>query len=106
MATGRLYIVATPIGNFGDMSPRAIEILRSVDMVAAEDTRHSRRLFAHFDIKTRLLALHEHNELAASDKLIGQLQKGLSVALISDAGTPLVSDPGYRLGSLSLCASE
>jgi len=92
-----LYIVATPIGNLGDMSYRAIEILKQVDVIATEDTRHSARLLKHFDIATPMLALHEHNEATQFKKILLRIQQGQSVALISDAGTPLVSDPGYRL---------
>jgi 16S rRNA (cytidine1402-2'-O)-methyltransferase len=92
-----LYVVATPIGNLGDMVPRAVEILHAVDLIAAEDTRHSARLMQHFGINTRLVAYHDHSDDAKVDNLIGRLLHGESVALISDAGTPLVSDPGYRL---------
>jgi len=95
--TASLYIVATPIGNLGDMSPRAVDILRGVDVIAAEDTRHSRVLFNQFSIQTHCIALHEHNEVYALAGLVERLQAGESVALISDAGTPLISDPGYRL---------
>jgi 16S rRNA (cytidine1402-2'-O)-methyltransferase len=94
---GVLYIVATPIGNLGDMSHRASEILNDVDLIAAEDTRHSRPLLRHFGIGTPLLALHEHNERDIKDQIVKRLQQGESVALISDAGTPLISDPGYTL---------
>ncbi|MEQ9560927.1 MAG: 16S rRNA (cytidine(1402)-2'-O)-methyltransferase [Woeseiaceae bacterium] len=97
MTAGTLYIVATPIGNLADMTPRARDILASVGMIAAEDTRHSRRLLSHFGIATRLQSLHEHNEDQSVAGLIDKLASGLSVALISDAGTPLISDPGYRL---------
>lgn len=92
-----LYVVATPIGNFGDMSQRALEVLRQVDLVAAEDTRHSRRLLQHFGIETRLIAYHDHSDERAMRRIRECLEAGKSVALISDAGTPLVSDPGYRL---------
>jgi len=92
-----LYLVATPIGNLGDISARATEALQSVALIAAEDTRHSKRLLQHFGIDTRLIAYHEHNEEQQTPVLIDRLLKGQSVALISDAGTPLVSDPGYRL---------
>lgn len=95
--SGMLYIVATPIGNLGDMSPRAIEILKNVDLIAAEDTRHSLPLLKQFGIATPLVALHEHNERETVPKLIARLQQGASIALISDAGTPLLSDPGYHL---------
>ncbi|MFP5344327.1 MAG: 16S rRNA (cytidine(1402)-2'-O)-methyltransferase [Gammaproteobacteria bacterium] len=94
---GLLYIVATPIGNLGDMSPRAIETLKSVDLIAAEDTRHSLPLLKEFGVTTSLTALHEHNEREAVPRLIARLQQGESIALISDAGTPLLSDPGYHL---------
>jgi len=94
---GRLYIVATPIGNLQDMSPRAIETLRQVDAVCAEDTRHTRQLLAHFGIEQTLLAVHEHNEDAIIGQLVPRLVSGQSLALVSDAGTPLISDPGYRL---------
>ena len=97
LAKATLYIVATPIGNLGDMVPRAIATLQSVALIAAEDTRHSRRLLDHFNIATRCVAYHDHSgphELAA---LLDELRAGRSIALISDAGTPLISDPGYRL---------
>ena len=92
-----LYIVATPIGNLADMVPRAVEILKSVDLIAAEDTRHSQRLLQHFGIDTPLLAYHDHSDERALGKLNALMEDGKSVALISDAGTPLISDPGYRL---------
>ncbi|MHB1948624.1 MAG: 16S rRNA (cytidine(1402)-2'-O)-methyltransferase, partial [Gammaproteobacteria bacterium] len=94
---GNLYIVATPIGNLQDMSLRAIETLKNVDLIAAEDTRHSAALLQHFSISTPLLALHEHNERERANTLLERLQQGESIALISDAGTPLISDPGYFL---------
>lgn len=92
-----LYVVATPIGNLADITYRAVEVLKQVDLIAAEDTRHSRRLMEHYGIQTRLLAYHEHNEQQQSLVLLEKLQSGLDVALISDAGTPLINDPGYRL---------
>lgn len=95
--TSTLYIVATPIGNLGDMSARAIAILRSADVVAAEDTRHSGRLLQHFGINTRMLSYHDFSDDTRVQMIIDRLRKGESVALISDAGTPLISDPGYRL---------
>jgi 16S rRNA (cytidine1402-2'-O)-methyltransferase len=98
---GQLYIVATPIGNLDDISFRAIEVLKSVDRIAAEDTRHSQKLLQHFGIQTSMLALHDHNEEARAHKLIKQLLDGENIALISDAGTPLISDPGYRLVSMA-----
>lgn len=95
--TGNLYVVATPIGNLQDMSPRAIEVLSSVSLIAAEDTRHSKKLLAHFGVGTRLMALHDHNEKKLADSIVQQIGQGADVALISDAGTPLISDPGYAL---------
>lgn len=94
---GELYVVATPIGNLGDMVPRAVEVLQAVDVIAAEDTRHSGRLMSHLGIKTPLIAYHDHSDDRKVDKLIEILKQGKSVALISDAGTPLISDPGYKL---------
>jgi 16S rRNA (cytidine1402-2'-O)-methyltransferase len=94
---GQLYVVATPIGNLKDITFRALEILKSVDCIVAEDTRHSQSLLQHFVINTPLIALHEHNERERTAKLLERLQKGESIALISDAGTPLISDPGYYL---------
>jgi len=96
-AAGVLHVVATPIGNLGDLSPRAQQVLRGVDAVCAEDTRHTRQLLAHFGIERPLVALHEHNEDDLARRLVARLQAGESLALVSDAGTPLVSDPGYRL---------
>ena len=95
--SGKLWIVATPIGNLADLSPRAQQVLRDADLIAAEDTRHSAALLAQFGIATRTLALHEHNEREKSDELVRRLRAGVQIALISDAGTPLVSDPGFRL---------
>ena len=90
-------MVATPIGNLADLSARAQAVLREVDAICAEDTRHSKQLLAHFGIERPLLALHEHNEDAIAQKIVARLQAGQSLALVSDAGTPLVSDPGFRL---------
>ncbi len=101
---GTLWVVATPIGNLADISQRAIDILSQVDVVAAEDTRHSRRLFTACEIDTPLLAYHEHNERQLAPKLVKDLQAGKNIALISDAGTPLISDPGYRLLNLATAA--
>jgi 16S rRNA (cytidine1402-2'-O)-methyltransferase len=92
-----LYVVATPIGNFGDMSQRAVEVLKNVDLIAAEDTRHSQRLLHFFDIKTPAMAYHDHSDKRALHRIGKCLADGGSVALVSDAGTPLISDPGYRL---------
>ena len=97
IAASTLYIVATPIGNLADMTYRAVEILSGTDLVACEDTRRTRVLFAHYGIDTPLIALHEHNEDSMSSRLLDKLLRGKSVALVSDAGTPLLSDPGYRL---------
>lgn len=94
---GTLWVVATPIGNLDDLSPRAVATLREVALIAAEDTRHSRALLVRHGIATPLAALHEHNEREAVAALLARLVAGDSVALVSDAGTPLVSDPGYRL---------
>ncbi|MGH8124736.1 MAG: 16S rRNA (cytidine(1402)-2'-O)-methyltransferase [Rhodanobacteraceae bacterium] len=94
---GTLWVVATPIGNLGDLAPRAQQMLRDADVIAAEDTRHSRPLLQHFGITTPLTALHEHNERAVVVSLVARLQAGKDIALISDAGTPLISDPGFRL---------
>ena len=94
---GTLYLVSTPIGNLGDMTFRAVEVLSSVALIVAEDTRHSRRLLDHFRVSTPVSSYHEHNEAKETPRLIARLQAGESIALISDAGTPLVSDPGSRL---------
>jgi 16S rRNA (cytidine1402-2'-O)-methyltransferase len=94
---GTLHVVATPIGNLGDLSPRALATLRTVDAICAEDTRRTRQLLAHFGVERPLLALHEHNEGAQAAQLVARLRAGESLALVSDAGTPLVSDPGFRL---------
>jgi 16S rRNA (cytidine1402-2'-O)-methyltransferase len=94
---GTLYVVATPIGNLEDMTPRAIRILSEVDLIAAEDTRHSGKLLKHFGIEAKTEALHEHNERSQVPRLIDILQAGKSIAFITDAGTPLVSDPGFHL---------
>ncbi len=102
--TGCLYVVATPIGNLQDLSPRAQQVLQQVSLIAAEDTRHSRPLLAHFAIHTPLQALHEHNEQSVTQQLLQQLLKGEDIALISDAGTPLISDPGARLVSAAHAA--
>ena len=94
---GILYIVATPIGTLGDISARALAVLQQVDRIAAEDTRHSAALLRHFAINTPTFALHEHNERQKAEQVLGLLRGGESLALISDAGTPLISDPGYFL---------
>jgi len=94
---GTLFVVATPIGNMDDISARALSVLQSVDLIAAEDTRHSGRLMSHFQITTPLVAYHDHGSEAQGERIFSALDAGQDVALISDAGTPLVSDPGYRL---------
>lgn len=97
MMAGTLYVVATPIGNLADMVPRALDILKTVALVAAEDTRHSGRLLRHFGIDTRLVSYHDRGEVDQGEVVLAALAEGRDVALISDAGTPLISDPGYRL---------
>ena len=92
-----LYVVATPIGNLGDLSPRAREVLQTVDLIAAEDTRRTRQLLSHAGLSTPLLSLHEHNEQQRVEQLLARLHDGERIALVSDAGTPLISDPGFRL---------
>ena len=99
---GTLFLVSTPIGNLGDMSHRAVEVLTSAALVVAEDTRHSRRLLEHYGISTPLSSYHEHNEAKETPRLIARLRAGDSIALISDAGTPLISDPGSRLVAAAL----
>ena len=94
---GKLYVVATPIGNLSDITQRAIIVLKEVDLIAAEDTRHSLRLLQHYQINTSMVSLHEYNEKTKYEKIVQKLLQGCSVALISDSGTPLISDPGYCL---------
>ncbi|RLC17594.1 MAG: 16S rRNA (cytidine(1402)-2'-O)-methyltransferase [Deltaproteobacteria bacterium] len=96
-SAGTLYIVATPVGNLEDITFRAVKILNQVDLIAAEDTRHSKKLLSHYEIHTKLISCHEHNEAAKTPQLITHLKNGLDIALISDAGTPSISDPGYKL---------
>ncbi|MEJ2691467.1 MAG: 16S rRNA (cytidine(1402)-2'-O)-methyltransferase [Candidatus Thiodiazotropha sp.] len=97
MTKGVLYVVATPIGNLEDFSPRAVDTLRRVDLIAAEDTRHTRPLLIHYAIETPMRPLHEHNERAQLARMLAFLDEGKSLALVSDAGTPLISDPGFPL---------
>lgn len=97
VVAGTLYVVATPIGNLGDITYRAVDVLRSVDLIVAEDTRHTRTLLAHYQIPTPSTAYHEHNEARESPRLVARMLAGTSIALVTDAGTPLVSDPGARL---------
>lgn len=102
--TGTLFIVPTPIGNLEDITHRALRILAEVDLIAAEDTRHSQKLLQHYTISTRLISLHDHNESLRAVQLIAKLNNGQNIALISDAGTPLISDPGY--GLVSQCREQ
>ncbi|HKN05193.1 MAG TPA: 16S rRNA (cytidine(1402)-2'-O)-methyltransferase [Buttiauxella sp.] len=97
ISASTLYIVPTPIGNLGDITQRALTVLQSVDLIAAEDTRHTGLLLQHFAINARMFALHDHNEQQKSETLLAKLKEGQSIALVSDAGTPLINDPGYHL---------
>ncbi len=103
-SSGTLYIVATPIGNLEDMTFRAVRTLKEVDLIAAEDTRHSRKLLSHYGIATRMTPYHDHNEQLKTDYLIGLLHEGQSIALITDAGTPCIADPGYRIVQAAVAA--
>lgn len=94
---GKLYICATPIGNLGDITPRVIEVLKAVDIIAAEDTRNSIKLLNHFEIKTPMTSYHEYNRFDKADELVAEMQKGKDIAIITDAGTPCISDPGEVL---------
>jgi 16S rRNA (cytidine1402-2'-O)-methyltransferase len=94
---GTLYLVATPIGNLADITHRALQVLRDVDLIACEDTRHTHKLLQHYGIDTKTISYHEHNEQQRARELIEQLQQGKNVAVVSDAGTPSISDPGFRL---------
>src|SRR5215212_12257113 len=94
---GTLYLVATPIGNLADITHRALQILRDVDLIACEDTRHTRKLLQHYGIDAKTTSYHEHNEQQRTRELIEFLQQGSDVAVVSDAGTPAISDPGFRL---------
>lgn len=102
MVSGTLYLCATPIGNLGDMTPRVVETLKSVDVIAAEDTRNSIKLLNHFDIHTHMTSYHEHNKVEKAEKLVNMLKEGQSIALITDAGTPAISDPGEVLVRMCL----
>ncbi|RJE76874.1 16S rRNA (cytidine(1402)-2'-O)-methyltransferase [Pseudoalteromonas sp. MSK9-3] len=101
---GTLYVVATPIGNLGDISERALTTLSEVDLIAAEDTRHTGKLLSHFNIKAKTFALHDHNEKQKAQQVVDWLNEGLDIALVSDAGTPLISDPGYSV--VNLCRAQ
>ena len=92
-----LYVVATPIGNLGDVTARALDILRTVEVIAAEDTRITTRLLDHYGIHRKLIALHEHNERSRVEQVLGLLARGASIALVTDAGTPAISDPGAHI---------
>ena len=98
---GILYVVATPIGNLGDMSSRAVDVLSKVDLIASEDTRVTRRLLSHFEIENRCISYHDKNEIYRAEELVNLLCESNSVALVSDAGTPCISDPGYRIVNLA-----
>jgi 16S rRNA (cytidine1402-2'-O)-methyltransferase len=101
---GTLYLVATPIGNLEDITLRALRVLREADLIACEDTRQTGKLLAHFDISKPMVSYHEHNEAARTHELVAKLEDGANIALVSDAGTPLVSDPGYRLVTAAIGA--
>jgi 16S rRNA (cytidine1402-2'-O)-methyltransferase len=102
MGAGCLYVVATPIGNLEDISMRALRILKAADVIACEDTRQTLKLLSHFDISKRLVSYHQHNEMTRAAEIVIELEQGAKVALVSDAGTPAISDPGHRLVSLCL----
>jgi 16S rRNA (cytidine1402-2'-O)-methyltransferase len=102
---GVLYIVATPIGNLEDISLRALRILKEVDLIAAEDTRHTHHLLSHYGIETALTSYHEHNERRKAQVLVERLRRGANIALVTDAGTPVISDPGYRLVTAAIDAA-
>jgi 16S rRNA (cytidine1402-2'-O)-methyltransferase len=99
---GTLYLVSTPIGNLEDITHRAVRLLREVDVIACEDTRHTKKLLSHYGIGTRTISYHEHNERERAPELLGRLKQGLDVAIVSDAGTPGISDPGFRLARLAI----
>src|SRR5436309_2336637 len=102
MMMGTLYIISTPIGNLEDITHRALRTLREVEVIACEDTRHTRKLLNHFAIDARTISYHEHNESERADELCAMLADGKDVALVSDAGTPLISDPGFRIVQLAI----
>src|ERR1700687_3114436 len=100
--SGTLYVVSTPIGNLEDITQRAVRMLGEVDLVACEDTRHTRKLLTHYGIKTKTISYHEHNERERASELLAHLQAGASLAIVSDAGTPGINDPGFRLIRLAI----
>src|SRR5579872_3696322 len=100
-----LYLVATPIGNLGDITLRALETLRAVDVIASEDTRHTGLLLKHFDIKKPQISFHEHNEERACDRILGLLAEGKTVAMVTDAGTPGIADPGFTIVRRAIAAN-
>src|SRR6201997_2532378 len=102
IAAGKLYVVGTPIGNLEDITLRALRTLKEVDQIACEDTRHTQKLLTHYEIRKPLVSYHEHNELTRAPELMISLEQGAKIALVSDAGMPLVSDPGHRLVTLCL----
>src|SRR6185503_7902048 len=102
MTPGTLYLVATPIGNLADITHRALRVLNAVDVVACEDTRHTRKLLNHYGIKTKTISYHEHNEQERAVELIESIKAGMNVAIVSDAGTPSISDPGFRVVRMAL----
>ena len=100
--SGNLYIVSTPIGNLSDITYRAVQILKSADIIACEDTRHTKKILNHYDIKNKLTSYHEHNENSKSEKLLKDLKEGRNIALVTDAGTPCISDPGFKIIKLAI----
>ena len=104
VSRGRLYVVATPIGNLEDITLRALKVLREVDLIAAEDTRHTRKLLERYEIEKRMVSYHEHNERERAERIVEELKSGKNVALVSDSGTPAISDPGYVL--IRRCVEE
>jgi len=102
MCSGKLYLVATPIGNLGDMTYRAVEVLKSVDLIAAEDTRRAKKLMAHYEVSAHVISYHSHNEHKKTDELIEKLQSGTNIALVTDAGMPCVADPGFLIARAAI----
>src|SRR5882672_9443398 len=99
---GTVYLVSTPIGNLEDITQRALRVLGEVDLIACEDTRHTQKLLNHYGIKTKTISYHEHNERERATELLGRLQTGARIAIVSDAGTPGINDPGFRLVQLAI----